>query len=160
MCALYIYTYVCVLCICYIYMYICIYVYMYICIVIGVSTGSSKLKNTSDLTRAICFPKLHRPNDLISPAAAPRQRSKDHQMDQGRPRHGNDWPQSKWLQAVIHTSPTSGLPQPNRLQNISPSWRDLHGIVDKDWDTLWIHTPKRSFKTLSVIFFGVFCARL
>ena len=121
MCALYIYTYVCVLCICYIYMYICIYVYMYICIVIGVSTGSSKLKNTSDLTRAICFPKLHRPNDLISPAAAPRQRSKDHQMDQGRPRHGNDWPQSKWLQAVIHTSPTSGLPQPNRLQNISPS---------------------------------------
>ena len=136
-----------------------IILYIYIHTVNRVSAGSPKLKTLQISHAQSVFPQTVLLVDLMLLAAAPKARngSKEPQME-GRPRQ---WLATvKWLQAVSTPLPPQGCLSLNRLQYMSPCLKDLQGNMDKDWDPLWFHTPKRSFKIVSVICCGFFSTRL
>ena len=121
---------------------------------IGINTGNAKLK-TPQISHALAvFPQTAQRQDPMLPVAAAKTRmvSKEPQLE-GRPRQKDDWPQSNGSKRFpLHSH--LWLPQPKPAAVHGNMFEGPAKELDKDWDALWFHTPKRSFKTLSVIFFG------
>ena len=119
---------------------------------IGINTGNAKLK-TPQISHALAvFPQTAQRQDPMLPVAAAKTRmvlrNPSWKAVHGKRMTGH----SQMAPSGLHSH--LWLPQPKPAA--------VHGIMfegpakelDKDWDTLWFHTPKRSFKTLCVIFFG------
>ena len=121
---------------------------------IGINTGNAKLK-TPQISHALAvFPSncTATRSDVTCCSCKDQNGSKEPQLE-GRPRQKDDWPQSNGSKRFpLHSH--LWLPQPKPAAVHGNMFEGPAKELDKDWDALWFHTPKRSFKTLSVIFFG------